>query len=77
MLRVGVCVIGFVVSLTAGGLGPIAAGAAQLDPADPDPAPVCCKVCRKGKPCGDTCIARDKACTAAPGCACSADDADE
>ena len=30
----------------------------------------CCKVCRKGKACGDTCIARDKTCRVGPGCAC-------
>lgn len=30
----------------------------------------CCKVCTKGKPCGDTCIAQDKVCHVGPGCAC-------
>ncbi|MFV8754527.1 GmrSD restriction endonuclease domain-containing protein [Nannocystaceae bacterium ST9] len=30
----------------------------------------CCKVCKKGKACGDTCVARDSTCTATPGCAC-------
>lgn len=30
----------------------------------------CCKVCTKGKPCGDTCIAQDKTCHVPPGCAC-------
>lgn len=30
----------------------------------------CCKVCSKGKPCGDTCIAQDKNCHLPPGCAC-------
>lgn len=30
----------------------------------------CCKVCRKGKACGDTCISRDKVCRTPPGCAC-------
>lgn len=30
----------------------------------------CCKICRKGKACGDTCIARDKICHKGPGCAC-------
>jgi hypothetical protein len=30
----------------------------------------CCKVCRKGKACGDSCIARDKVCRKGPGCAC-------
>lgn len=31
----------------------------------------CCKVCKKGKACGDSCIARDKACTKGKGCACN------
>jgi hypothetical protein len=36
----------------------------------PTPAQGCCKVCSKGKPCGDTCIARNKTCHVGPGCAC-------
>jgi len=31
----------------------------------------CCKVCRKGKACGDSCIAKSKTCTKSPGCACN------
>ncbi len=30
----------------------------------------CCKVCRKGKACGDSCISRSKSCRAGQGCAC-------
>lgn len=30
----------------------------------------CCKHCDKGKPCGDTCIARNRTCNSPPGCAC-------
>ncbi len=30
----------------------------------------CCKVCRAGKACGDSCIARDKVCHKSRGCAC-------
>ena len=30
----------------------------------------CCKICRAGKACGDTCISRDKICHVGPGCAC-------
>lgn len=40
---------------------------------DPDPqAPPrsCCKHCRKGKPCGDTCIPEGRTCHAGAGCAC-------
>jgi len=31
---------------------------------------VCCKVCKKGKPCGNSCIARNKTCRKGVGCAC-------
>lgn len=30
----------------------------------------CCKVCRKGKACGNSCISRSYNCTKPPGCAC-------
>ena len=30
----------------------------------------CCKICKKGKACGNTCIAREKICHRPPGCAC-------
>jgi|GEM_PF-1230452 len=30
----------------------------------------CCKVCNKGKACGNSCINRSYTCTKAPGCAC-------
>lgn len=30
----------------------------------------CCKVCSKGKACGDSCISRSYTCHRAPGCAC-------
>lgn len=30
----------------------------------------CCRVCRKGKACGNTCIAASKTCHVGPGCAC-------
>lgn len=40
-------------------------------PAAPAPAPAeCCRTCRAGKPCGDTCIAAHLECTRPPGCAC-------
>lgn len=31
----------------------------------------CCKICRKGKACGDSCIARYKTCHKGQGCACN------
>lgn len=30
----------------------------------------CCKICSKGKPCGDTCIEKDDVCHVPQGCAC-------
>jgi hypothetical protein len=42
-------------------------------PAWTETAQACCKTCRKGKACGDSCIARDKTCTKPPGCACDAE----
>ncbi len=30
----------------------------------------CCKICRKGKACGDSCIAVDRECHKPRGCAC-------
>jgi hypothetical protein len=30
----------------------------------------CCKTCRRGKACGDSCIARHMVCRKGPGCAC-------
>ncbi len=32
----------------------------------------CCKVCKAGKACGDSCIAVDKVCHKGKGCACDA-----
>ena len=31
----------------------------------------CCRVCKKGKACGNGCISRERQCTKAPGCACN------
>jgi len=30
----------------------------------------CCKICKEGKPCGDTCISRSDTCNSGSGCAC-------
>ena len=30
----------------------------------------CCKICKKGKACGNSCISQDKNCHQPPGCAC-------
>jgi hypothetical protein len=44
--------------------------------ADPGctPRPECCKVCDKGKACGNSCISRAKNCHKGRGCACDADE---
>ncbi len=50
-----------------------------LDKAFPPDKPVivvaggCCKVCKKSKACGDSCISRKKTCKKDKGCACDAD----
>jgi len=54
-------------------LPPVVVLAQSGEPALPAPlASECCKVCRKGKACGNTCIAREKDCHQPPGCACDA-----
>ena len=35
-------------------------------------AQACCRICRKGKACGNACISRAKTCQKPPGCACDA-----
>lgn len=42
-------------------------------PPTPTNAPprACCKICSKGKACGDSCISKDKNCNVGPGCACN------
>jgi hypothetical protein len=32
----------------------------------------CCRMCKKGKPCGDGCISAERQCKKEPGCACAA-----
>jgi micrococcal nuclease len=39
-------------------------------PQRPTPAPQCCKTCRSGQACGDTCIPHGQTCTQPPGCVC-------
>jgi len=44
--------------------------AAPVCAAAPDA--ICCKTCKKGKACGDSCIAKDDVCDKPKGCACDA-----
>ncbi|HEV2301502.1 MAG TPA: hypothetical protein VGR91_08025 [Stellaceae bacterium] len=46
----------------------LAGPAAALRPA---PASGCCKTCRKGVPCGNSCVAPGETCRKGPGCACA------
>lgn len=34
-------------------------------------AAACCKICKKGKACGNSCISKNKDCHKPPGCACN------
>lgn len=53
------------VALTLGlGIGAVQAPSDLVDPK-------CCKICRKGKACGDSCISKDKTCHKGKGCACN------
>ncbi|MDH5231954.1 MAG: hypothetical protein OEZ58_09895 [Gammaproteobacteria bacterium] len=52
----------------------VACGEGDKQP-DPDSSKnsgsTCCKVCKAGKACGDSCISRDKQCSKGAGCACN------
>lgn len=51
---------------------PVAPVPAQARPAPSAPPPrVCCRICRTGKACGNSCIARNRTCRVGPGCACN------
>ena len=50
----------------AGCLAPRGIDAASTEPR----LAACCRVCTKGKACGDSCISKSKTCHKAPGCAC-------
>ncbi len=49
--------------LLIGAAGPVTGGCSN-------PTGSCCKVCKQGKPCGDTCIAKTDVCHVGAGCAC-------
>jgi hypothetical protein len=51
-----------------------AAGGAPLDDASCIQRSECCKVCDKGKACGNSCISRKYTCHKGRGCACDADE---
>jgi beta-lactamase superfamily II metal-dependent hydrolase len=58
-----------VLGQTAALLTPPAPG---LERSEPPIDTACCKVCTKGKACGNSCISREKTCHKPPGCACNA-----
>jgi hypothetical protein len=49
------------------GAGPILTGCSD----GPTSSGTCCKICRTGKPCGDTCIDQSETCHTSGGCACA------
>jgi len=51
---------------------PYARDTAAAEAPRPVTSPSCCRVCSTGKPCGNSCISRDKQCHQPPGCACGA-----
>ena len=65
------------VALFAGFLGVTGAGDAAVAPAESlscTPSAECCKVCRKGHACGNSCISRKYDCHKGRGCACNAEE---
>ena len=83
MAKMTILVLALAVSaliLTAGGIGAqvdtgnVATAmedVALLFDSDCIPAEDCCKICKKGKACGDACIRKDYTCYKARGCACN------
>jgi len=51
---------------------PIPAPAARPSDSSSQPARTCCRVCTRGKACGNSCINRGNPCRQPPGCACDA-----
>ena len=43
----------------------------RTPPGSATQARTCCKICKKGKACGNSCISRSKTCHKGPGCACN------
>ena len=50
---------------------------AAVEPQKASPPRRCCRVCRTGKACGNSCIARNLTCRQPPGCACNGENADQ
>ena len=65
------CVVGLV-PLDAAARGVVLADRATGESVACRPAATCCKVCDKGKACGNTCISRRFDCHVGRGCACNA-----
>jgi hypothetical protein len=42
-----------------------------IENSSPEINKICCKICKKGKACGDSCISRKYSCRKPPGCACN------
>ncbi len=53
-------------------VAPTPAPSARESDSTPQPARACCRVCSRGKACGNSCISRAYQCRQPPGCACEA-----
>jgi hypothetical protein len=53
--------------LVTGSFAPMVSGCSD----SPTGSGSCCKVCRDGKACGDTCISKSSTCNKGGGCACN------
>jgi hypothetical protein len=49
----------------------LGASVPSLSACSDGPTGSCCRTCTTGKPCGDGCIDKDKACNTPGGCACA------
>jgi hypothetical protein len=61
----------FAVALAAAAIG---TEPPRVTPLECIPREQCCKVCHKGRACGNTCIRADYDCHKGQGCACNAED---
>lgn len=67
--------VGYAKLCAEGKVPPLPQQTLDLDEALESPEPgsrTCCRICKKGTPCGDGCISRAKTCAEPPGCACAA-----
>jgi hypothetical protein len=64
----------FLAALAAFATSDLAAPSIGASPLECTPREDCCKICRKGRACGNTCIRADYQCHKGRGCACDQED---